>query len=307
MRLTLSTPDKHGRVATVNLTKSPWASEGLRFYIVANPGGGKSYFMAYLAESAHGLQLPFIFYDVNGDAVSLNELGDDVLVVGNPQHSDPIRRADYHIGQALNAPTDYFRLALVEGFSLVFDLSIFDDDFSRVNAFTILAKAHYELAKRLRSSSFVFIDEAHNFAPQNAWCDGQSESLAVFNSLANDGRKKGMALIYATQRATFLNKSVLFNANLRAFGKITYDDDFDRIKSYIPSPHRKDGFDVMQKFRQGQFFLASPTMFSPEPIQTPARRTTDLGGTPTFIKPNRPRPSKASLQLPLFDTRQPRA
>ena len=85
--------------ANINLLKSPYLTEGLSLAIIGNKGSGKSWTLAVLAEEAHRNHVPFIYYDVNGDAASLRELGDDVVVIGR-EHGQALRCAHYAIDDA---------------------------------------------------------------------------------------------------------------------------------------------------------------------------------------------------------------
>ncbi len=111
----------------------------------------------------------------------------------------------------------------------------------------------------------------------------------------SDGRKRGILLSIATQRAAYLNKDILFGMNVRMFGKITWMPDFDAIKSYLPPGVR---FDKMRNLTSGSFYLVSANGYGV--IKVKARRTKDLGATPV-IKQQRKGPRPSINQLKLFD------
>lgn len=279
--------------ARINLTKPPYDTEGLTAVLLGNKGSGKSNTLAVMSEQAHGNHLPFIYFDPNGDAASLRELGDDVVIIGNTQHPDAIRRADYDLALAQRDPGQFIDLALNDGYSLVVDLS--DSGHSGAHdphgVFSGLVDHHFRLSGQLREPCLVLVDEAHVFAPQSRASKEESQSRRALGKVANDGRKRGMMLVAATQRATYLDKRIIFGANIRIFGKITYWPDYDAIKHYVPAT-----FDQMKTLRSGEVYIVSENNCGRTRVNL--RTTTDLGKTPAFKRRRKKRPSKVKqLQL----------
>jgi hypothetical protein len=289
--------------AQLNLAGPPYDTEGLTMTILGNKGAGKSNTLAVIAEEMHANQVPFIFYDPNGDAVSLRELGPDVIIIGQADHPETIRRADYDRQIAQRDPGQFIELALREGYSLVVDLNDYETDTAEYNplcAFTALMRAHYRLSAKMRFPCGVLIDEAHCFAPQTGATALEQQSRRVLIQAMADGRKRGMLTVTATQHAVSLSKNVIRGANVRVFGKHTFFPDYDAIKYYLPPGwnHPKHGFPKMSKLASGQAILVSPNNWGL--IQIQRRATTDLGKTPAFQNSRRrgDRPSKyKQLQL----------
>mgnify|MGYP006935355324 CR=1 FL=1 len=101
-----------------------------------------------------------------------------------------------------------------------------------------------------------------------------------------------MLLVVATQRATYLDKRIIFGANVRIFGKITYYPDFDVVKHYVPA-----SFQQLRSLRSGEVYIVTDNKWGKTRIKL--RQTTDLGKTPAFRNSRRKkRPSKVEqLQL----------
>ena len=74
--------------AQIDLSKPPYDTEGLTCCLLGNKGAGKSNALAVMAEEFHANQIPFIFYDPNGDAASLRQPG----CVDGSDGSIPLRR-----------------------------------------------------------------------------------------------------------------------------------------------------------------------------------------------------------------------
>lgn len=279
--------------ARLNLTTAPYDTEGLTVAILGNKGMGKSNILAVFAEEAHANELPFIFFDPNGDAASLRKLGDDVVVVGQANHDEPMRRADYPLSVAQRDPASFIDMVLKDGYSLVVDLSDQDEAVSPVMTFTALVNAHYKRAGKLRTPALILVDEAHVFAPQTGADEDERSSRRALGKVCTDGRKRGMMLVAATQRSTYLDKRIIFSANVRIFGKVTYFPDYKAFAEYIPA-----SFEQMRALRSGEVYIVSEKAWGQTRIKR--RQTPDLGQTPAFQKRARKaRPSLAQLQLPL--------
>jgi DNA helicase HerA-like ATPase len=289
--------------AGLRLDTPPYSEEGLTISLTGNKGSGKSNALAVLAEEAHRIGLPFIYYDPNGDCASLRELGEDVLVVGNVAHrGHQLRQAHYPLNAVARDAADFIKMVLDDGYSLCVDLSRSAAE-EPVAAFTRLMQAHFALADFNRTPAMILVDEAYRFAPQMGADDDQKASLKTLQDVATDGRKRGMMLVTATQRATYLHKSVIFGANVRLFGKITWLDDYKKLRDTLPPgfSHPKHGFGKMSALGRGEFVIVSEQRFGV--IQMKRRETVDLGKTPAFERRQKTRPSIQQLQLPIPITR----
>lgn len=272
-----------GKPVGIDLSKPPYADEGLTLAILGNKGSGKSNLLGLLAEQADSHGLPFIFFDVNGDAASLRELGAHVRIVGDPDNPlHPTRRAHFSLAQAISNPNLFVDMVLREERSLVVDLSYSDQVEEPLWAFERLAAAHFKMAGRLRKPVMVVVDEAQRLAPQMGADDVQKACKKTLTAITADGRKRGIALVVATQRATYLDKSVVYGANVRMFGKTTWEPDFKSIRYYLPPgfSHQIHGFNKLQNFRSGEFIIVSPKTWGV--VRVNRKKTSDLGTTPVF-------------------------
>ncbi|MCG3208651.1 MAG: hypothetical protein FOGNACKC_02263 [Anaerolineae bacterium] len=283
----------------LRLDTPPYSEEGLTMSLTGNKGSGKSNTLAVIAEESHRIGVPFVYYDPNGDCASLRELGEDVLVVGNPRHrGHPLRQAHYALDTVARDAGDFIKMVLEDGYSLCVDLSRSASP-EPVAAFARLMQLHFLLAELERVPVMIIVDEAHRLAPQMGADEDQKASLKIMQDVATDGRKRGMMLVTATQRATYLHKSVIFGANVRLYGKITWLDDYKKLRDTLPPGfnHPQHGFGKMKALRSGEFVIVAEQRFGV--IQTKRRETFDLGKTPAFQRRARPRPSLQQLQLPI--------
>lgn len=282
----------------IDLTQPPYDTEGVGVAILGNKGSGKSNTMRVMAEEAHRVQVPFIYFDPNGDACSLRELGEDVVVIGDVGHDEIIRRANYPLEVARRDPGSFVEMMLRDGYSLVVDLTEGDDPELCQLTFQALINEHFRRSGRLRSPAFIFVDEAHQYAPQMNASKLEKESLRSLGKVASDGRKRGMMLVVATQRPTYLSKRIVFGVNIRIFGKITYWPDYnDVVRHYIPI-----SFQQMKALRSGEVFIFGENIFREIGNLGKTRvrrgRTRDLGATPLVQpRPRAVRPSIKQLEL----------
>jgi hypothetical protein len=303
MILELSTPNRDGRAYRIDLLKEPWLTEGISAFMLGNKGCGKSHALAVFAEEAHKNQLPFIFYDKNGDACSLKELGDDVVVIGDVRHFDPDRRAHYSIESIMNNMNEYIKMAVNDGFSFVVDLSAMKEIDMRPILLAQMIRSHHEIAGLIRLPTMVIVDEAHEFAPQSRATNAQKESLRAMKLMASDGRKRAIHYIAATQRITEINKTFIALMNLKLFGKISHHPDFKYIESYLPLTH--DGGRVRKMLPRDMERLDKQFVICESDggigdyarVRFKNRRTKDLGKTPIAVKRSGGRPSLKSYQL----------
>jgi hypothetical protein len=191
--------DWGGGIFGLDLLNKPWKTEGVSAFLLGNKGAGKSHALAVAAEESHRNRLPFVFYDNNGDACSLQELGNDVIVIGNVRHHKKLMRAHYNIQDVFNNPYDYIKLCVKDGYSLAVDLSAIDDIDMRPILVAEMVKSHYRISGTIRMPTMVIIDEAHLFAPQSGASKEQRFSLKMLKLMMSDGRKRGIYSISATQ------------------------------------------------------------------------------------------------------------
>ena len=300
MKLELSTPSERGTRFTLDLLNEPWKTEGISAFLLGNKGAGKSHALAIVAEQSHKNRLPFIFYDKNGDACSLRELGDDVVVLGNTRHHQPERKAHYSLESTMGNMGQYIKRAVKDGFSLVIDLSAIEDIDARPLYLAQMLNMHHSIAGMFRHPTMVIIDEAHEFAPQYQATSAQKDSLKAMKLMMSDGRKRGIYSISATQQITEINKRFIALMNLRFFGKITHHAHFKYIEGYLPykpGTIRKVSAIDMEKLNRTFLMCMSDGQRHYTRMKFRERKTTDLGGTPVAVPRTGPRPNIQQLDM----------
>ena len=280
--------------AILDLSKSPYNSSGVAMSFMGNQGAGKSNVAGLICESFYDNRIPFIYFDRGVGAFGLRELGPSVVTVGNVNHHEEKLQAMRPVEAAYD-PLKARRMAeavIVKGYSLVIDCSADpdrhdmtgkpdSDDFCNhpLYSFINIMRAVYRVGQYYKTPIFIVLDESHYFAPENAFREYpiQKTSLNAAAFLAHDSRKAGIASMILGQRSTYVNKRILFGANVAMFGYHNYPDDFQRIKKNCPDISFAD----VKALKTGQAFLSGPK--ETRLISIHKRRTPNYGDTPAFV------------------------
>ena len=105
------------------------------------------------------------------------------------------------------------------------------------------------------SPALVVIDEAHIFAPQG----DKAESLGAVIDLATRGRKRGLALLAATQRISKLHKDVAAELLNKAIGRTGLDVDVRRAADELGMSVR-EATETLRHLEPGEFFVYGPAL-----------------------------------------------
>jgi DNA helicase HerA-like ATPase len=244
-----------------NLAGRPWATQGFRCAISGTPGGGKSYLMAVMAEEVHALGLAFAVIDPEGEHCALCHLPGVARVAPDGD---------------IRFDEDWISLSLAllrKGAGIVVDLSDLPEKEWAMH-YGWFAEALLKMQRAARRPAFLFLEEAHLFAPQKSQ-KRVAESLAVTKQLARRGRKFGLSTVMASQRPADTEKDVLAQANVRFFGRVEIEADWDAVRRYMPPGVRMRD---LRDLESGEFYLSVSGEFNQVKIRQ--RHTPDLGSTP---------------------------
>lgn len=231
---------------TPNLGDLPIDLERLietRALIQANAGGGKSWLLRRLLEQTAG-QVQQIVIDPEGEFATLRERFDFIVcapsgadAVATPATAAALARALWKAGAS--AIIDIYELKAHE--RILFVRRFLE---SLVNA-----------PRALWHPTLVVIDEVHMFAPQV----GSAESVGAVIDLASRGRKRGLALVGATQRLSKLHKDVAAELLNKLVGRTGLDVDVQRAADELGMT-RKDATEQLRNLDPGQFFAYGPAL-----------------------------------------------
>jgi hypothetical protein len=274
----------------LNLTAAPYVTEGFAGVYLGSKGSGKSNVGAVVAEQVFAAKIPFIYFDRGSDAFGLKELGASVITFGSLDNASEKRTAMRDVDQLQDRPYAYkvARSVLELGYSLVVDCSVqmrhdIGGDLNKdglhnhpLASFSEFINALYSVGQQLRHPCMVVVDEAHYFCPQRRSIHIQKLSTDALSVFSHDSRKAGIGTLLLTQRNAAISKSVIFDASVRIFGKMSYHNDYKAVREYAPDLE----YHQLSNLRTGDAYLVGPrgTVL----IHFNLRQTEALGDTPAF-------------------------
>lgn len=214
-----------------------------RALIVANSGGGKSWALRRVLEQTAG-QVQQLVIDPEGEFATLRERFDYIVcaprgadAVATPQTAAALARALWQAGTS----------AVLD----IYDLKSHE----RILFVRRFLEALVNAPRALWHPTLVVIDEVHTFCPQV----GSAESSGAVIDLATRGRKRGLALIGATQRLSKLNKDAAAELLNKLIGRTGLDVDVQRAADELGMT-RKDATEALRNLLPGDFYAYGPAL-----------------------------------------------
>jgi len=244
--------------------------QGLRIAVIGESGSGKSWLMAVIAEQAIQQGLQVVFFDVHGEYITFAEVFENVLVIGGDGSDLPLSV------DAIEA----YRKAYEKGFCLDINLKEYIADEYEYNLIVekILRALWKAQVNKPRPALWLF-EEAHMIAPQEKSREVMRR-ISLVKGIALGGRKFGVSLVLGTQRPAEISKSVLSQAYIRFFGKLTEYLDRKAVEDYL-KPLRSD---VLKNLKTGEFYVygwfEKPTL-----VHVTSKRVTRHGAETPLVKP----------------------
>ncbi len=253
-----------------------------RTAVVAKTGYGKSWTMRRVAEGLLELGLPVGVIDPEGEHVSLAD-SYDMLVI-SPEGDLDLARG--------GSPERLARAAL-SGVSFVLDLSGYSAD--PKTAAEVTSSLLRSLMDQRGEGFLVMIDEARELAPErNARSilgKYASETAVWVNSLATRGRKRGIGLLFTTQRPQLVSKTLLSQAENKILLRVEYNADLSVMARFLGLDRELMG--RIRRLERGEAYVEGPFVGRPGLVKVGGVKTAHLGTTPS-VKP-RPPPSLADV------------
>lgn len=213
-----------------------------RMLIQASSGAGKSYAIRKLVEQMFG-HVQIILIDIEGEFATLREKYDFILAgEGGDIQADP-RTAEVLARKLLELEVS----AIVDLYEL--------KQQERKHFVRVFLDAMVNAPKNLWHPCVVFVDEAHQFAPQV----GESEALGSVNDLMTRGRKRGYCGVLATQRLSKLHKDAAAEAGNKLIGRCGLDDDMKRGAFELGFTKREEILSL-RDLDAGEFYAFGPAL-----------------------------------------------
>jgi hypothetical protein len=250
-----------------------------RTCIIAQSGAGKSWAIAVICERLCRSGIGFCIIDTEGEYFSLKEKY-HLLWLGSDEHAD------------LDIDTvnirDVMSKAIRNRTAVIFDVS----ETEMRERVSELAHALYEIESEIRLPYLLIVEEADKFIPQSR------ESLKKLEEISRRGRKRGLGMLVATQRPSFVNKNVLSQCNNQIIGKLSIENDLRAVDLFFSS--RKE-VEELATLEPGEFFVLGKIAARKTQITFSPRETKHQGLTPRLS----PHPPAVPAPFPLPRVEKP--
>ncbi|MGA9080788.1 MAG: DUF87 domain-containing protein, partial [Halobacteriota archaeon] len=230
-----------------------------RSAVIGQSGSGKSYLVSVICEELAANDLGFVVIDTEGEYAGLSgHKNIDVIEDIEPISTDEER----------------VRKIIEESQKIVLDVS--ETDPKVIDKFLGIV---YQVATdmfregRHRQNPFlVIVEEADIYVPQ------RGRGLEILQVMSRRGRKRGLGILFATQRPALVNKNVLSQCNNVFIGKLTLRNDIDSVRIFFSS---MDDARQLTALEPGQFYVQG-AIADPSFIKVRQRKTPHGGATPTI-------------------------
>jgi uncharacterized protein len=239
-----------------------------RTCVIGSSGSGKSYTVGVICEELCKARVPFVLIDLEGEYSGLKEKY-DAIWVGEEEQCD-LKWSNLDLALLAQYAPDCP--------ALILDLSGVDKPRDRVANF--LLGVYKEISKR-RTPYLVILEEADRFVPQ------VGERLRIFDELARRGRKRGLGLVFCTQRPSVVDKNILSQCANQLIGKLVIRNDLQSVAQFFSSRGLPN---QLTSLAPGEFFALGG--LSPDPVCIKIRqRETRHGGMTPKLNPATVHPS----------------
>lgn len=246
-----------------------------RLAFIGTYNSGKSYAAMKLAEQMTKRGLQWVAMDPMGIWWGMRLASDGkaegmpVVIFGGEHGDVPIRDAD----GGLVADT-----IVSQGISAIIDTSQFETDAERSRFAHRFAERFYWLKKSSPSAVHLFLEEAHEYVPQNVM-GGEADMAHVFNRIWKQGGNYGIGGSLITQRPQDINKKASELSALVLAFNTTGTNAVEAMNKWLKGV---PGMEQLHTFKQGQCLAWSPAWLRiQEVVQIEKRETYHARFDPT--------------------------
>lgn len=240
---------------------------GSRCAVLGVSGSGKSMTARVLVEELLP-HVPMTLVDIEGELWSLKEQF-DILHVGSNFRAE---------SDLIVAPEDAGSLATwvwANNVSVILDMSEFDKTEDRNRFLLNYFEALWSAASGAPKPHTVLIEEVHEFVPE----DGTTFVKDLFTRFAKRGRKRGIGMIFVSQRSAEVSKALLTQAGLFFLHRVTYPTDMAVYTKLLPMLPPKQVPGEVSTLKSGVCLAVQEGTVKQVAIRL--SRTHHVGATPT--------------------------
>ena len=233
-----------------------------RSAVIGQSGSGKSYLVSVICEELAANDLGFVVIDTEGEYAGLSG------------HKNIAVIDDIDDLEDISTDKERVRKIIEESQRIVLDVS--ETELKLIKDFLEIV---YQVATDMfregcdRQNPFlVIVEEADIYIPQ------RGRVLEILQTMSRRGRKRGLGILFATQRPALVNKNVLSQCNNVFIGKLTLKNDIDSVRIFFSS---MDDARQLTALEPGQFYVQG-AIADPSFIKVRRRNTPHGGATPTI-------------------------
>lgn len=221
-----------------------------RGLICASSGAGKSWLLRLICECV-AASIQTIIIDPEGEFPTLRERLDLLIVSETGDLRADVRSA----GLLARKLAETGVSAVID----IYDLPGKGDPWDKRRAFLAeFITALMNLPKKSYHPMLVIVDEAHNFAPEDARGENAMHARSAIRSLMSAGRKRGFGGILATQRISKIDKDSIADARNVFIGGTTLDIDQKRAGDILGMS--KSEYTSLRDLGPGEFYSFGPAV-----------------------------------------------
>jgi hypothetical protein len=230
-----------------------------RSAVIGQSGSGKSYLVSVICEELAANDLGFVVIDTEGEYAGLSDLKNITAI-------DDI--------EDISTDKERVRKIIEESQRIVLDVS--ETDLKPIKDFLEIVYQvttdMFRLGSDRQNPFLVIVEEADIYIPQ------RGRALEILQTMSRRGRKRGLGILFATQRPALVNKNVLSQCNNVFIGKLTLKNDIDSVRIFFSS---MDHARQLTTLDPGQFYVQG-AIADPSFIKVRQRKTRHGGATPTI-------------------------
>ena len=246
-----------------------------RTAVIAKTGYGKSWTIRRIAEQLLEKGYPLGILDPEGEHVSLADSYE--MLILSPDGDVDLRKASVRKLVKMS----------VEGVSFVLDMSKYRPE----EASSLAAKLMQELMNTGAKGFLVIVDEARELAPERGARSvfGEHAELTStwLTTLATRGRKRGIGLLFSTQRPQLVSKTLISQVENKVILRVEYNADISVIAKFLGLD--RETVRRIRKLDKGVAYVEGPFVDRPRFVRVGEVKTRHRGETPTPVP--RPPPS----------------
>ncbi len=250
-----------------------------RSAVIGQSGSGKSYLVSVICEELARNNLGFVVIDTEGEYNGLSG-HHGITVVNDIEDIEDLAKDEGRTKELIQKSR-----------KMVLDVS--EAEPKAVNTFLesvyTVATELFRQGAHKQIPFLIIVEEADIYIPQ------RGRGLEILQVISRRGRKRGLGILFATQRPALVNKNVLSQCNNVFIGKLTLKNDIDSVRIFFSS---LDDARELTKLEPGHFYVQG-SISDPDFIKVRLRETQHGGATPTIRREEPAMKERSSRVVPV--------